>query len=207
MADETNNGIAYLKALRQSDGPSAASPADSASPDGGADTPFHGPERRRSTRYNCRGSARLCEDGCDVSTWVTLSDISMHGCYVEAQATFPVGTLLHMKLEANNVRIETTGTVRVNYPYLGMGIAFSEMSDNSRAQLRELISSLSSRCLVMGPGIASSLPTTPLDAVPVITDPTAAIRALIEFFEGRPILMRDDFLKILKKSQSPEVIS
>ena len=78
---------------------------------------------------SAKAAPRLREDGRDVRTWATFSDVSLHGCYVEAQATYPVGTILHMKLEANGVRVETKGNVRVSYPYLGMGIAFVDMSD------------------------------------------------------------------------------
>ena len=54
----------------------------------------------------------------------------------------------------------------------------------------------------MGPGIASTLPAPkPLEAVPPIANPTAAMLALIEFFENRQMLMREDFLRILRNSQ------
>jgi hypothetical protein len=54
----------------------------------------------------------------------------------------------------------------------------------------------------MGPGIASSLPaSTPLRDVPLITDPAAAVEALVEFFENRQMLMREDFLWLLRRSQ------
>jgi hypothetical protein len=43
-----------------------------------------------------------------------------------------------------------------------------------------------------------------LAAVPLIADPAAALRALTDFFENRQVLMRDDFLRILRKSQRPE---
>ena len=93
-----------------------------------------GSKARRSgeaPRYKCEGSAELREEGCDVRTWATFSDISLHGCYVEAQATYPANTILHMKLEANGVRVETNGNVRVSYPYLGMGIAFLDTSEET----------------------------------------------------------------------------
>jgi hypothetical protein len=84
-------------------------------------------------------------DGCDVHTWAAFTDVSLHGCYVEAQATYPAGAMLPMKLEANGVRLETKGSVRVSYPYLGMGIAFEECrrragpsSGNSWARSRSL---------------------------------------------------------------------
>jgi hypothetical protein len=35
-----------------------------------------------------------------------------------------------------------------------------------------------------------------------IADPTSALRALAQFFENRQTLMRDDFLRILRKSQN-----
>jgi len=164
---------------------------------------YEGAEKRRSPRYKCEGSAEMRETSCDVHTWASFTDISLHGCYVEAQATYPVGTVLQLKLEANGVRVEVTGNVRVCYPYLGMGIAFVNVSEENAARLRDMLSTVLRPSVIMGPGIASSLPASgPLEAVPLISDPTAAIRALVEFFENRQMLMRDDFLRILRQSQS-----
>jgi len=215
MAQEINESVAYLLALRQTSGPgTSAAAARAPEPDmpvapalaAQADTEqFKGAEKRRSARYKCEGSAEIREDGCEVRTWATFSDISLHGCYVEAQATYPAGTVLHMKMEANGVRFETKGTVRVTYPYLGMGIAFSDITEDAVVQLKLLLAKVSRRCLVMGPGIASSLSATdPLKSAPLITNPEAAVTALIQFFEGRQILLRDDFLRILRKSQGTD---
>jgi hypothetical protein len=207
MAEEINEGVAYLRALKTS-GVGAAAPATLQSPAAtssiaDAGERFQGAEERRSPRYKCEGSAEIREDGCDVRTWAAFTDISVHGCYVEAQATYPANTTLHMKLEANGIRVETKGIVRVSYPYLGMGIAFFEMSEDNLSHLKQLLATVSHPCMIMGPGIASSLPATdPLKAVPTISDPAAAVRSLMEFFESRQMLMRDDFLRILKKSQS-----
>lgn len=146
---------------------------------------------------------QICEEGCDVGTWATFTDISLHGCYVEAQATYPAGTLLHLKLEANGIKVESKGSVRVSYPYLCMDIAFSEMSEQDRGRLKELLGTVSRPSVIMGPGIASSLPTCgPLDSVPLISDPAAAIQALIEFFESRHMLIREDFPAVLRQSQT-----
>jgi hypothetical protein len=162
--------------------------------------PFQGPEKRRSTRFKCEGSAELRADNCDVRTWASFQDVSVHGCYVEAQATYPVGTLLGMKLEVNGVGVEARGEVRVNYPHLGMGIAFQEMSEENRAQLKTLLSKISRPTVVMGRRVASSLAGSEGTGVP-IANPAAALRALTDFFENRQMLMRDDFLKILRESQ------
>jgi PilZ domain len=154
-------------------------------------------------RYKCEGSAELHADDCDVRTWASFRDVSLHGCYVEAQATYTVGALLRMKLEANGFRVETRGNVRVNYPYLGMGIAFVEMSEENRAQLKGLLGTISRPTVVMGSRVALSLPTGGASAaVPLIADPAAALQALTQFFENRQMLMRDDFLRILRNSQN-----
>lgn len=217
MAQELNEGVAYLRALKQSASPipattpapatdtQATGPIGSGSPVTDSGERFKGAEKRRSPRYKCEGSAEMREVNCDVRTWATFSDISLHGCYVEAQATYPVGAILHMKLEANGFRVETMGNVRMSYPYLGMGIAFEEMSEEDRTRLKELLASISRPSIIMGPGIASAIPScAPMDAVPLISDPGAAIRALIAFFETRHMLMREDFLMILSKSQSSQ---
>ncbi len=211
MAEEMDEGVAYLRSLKQSGTPlaaSAAAPARETSTEqpaaessalvaDSADQ-FKGAEKRRSPRYKCQGSAELRSDGCDVRTWATFSDISLHGCYVEAQATYPAGTVLQMKLEANGVRLETKGNVRVSYPYLGMGISFVDMSEENQARLRALLATILRPTVIMGPGIASSLPASgPMPAAPLIPDPKAALEALTEFFESRQMLMREDFLRIV----------
>jgi hypothetical protein len=155
-------------------------------------------------RYKGEGNAELREDGRDIRTEASFNDVSLHGCYVEAQATYPVGTILHMKLEANGVRVESKGNVRAAYPYLGMGIAFTEMSEENVARLRELLSKISRPTVIIRRRIASSLPSAGPLHVPLIPNPTAAWVSLIEFFENRRMLMREDFLRILHKSQNPE---
>ena len=210
MADEIDAGIAYLRSLKQpATAPAVhAAPADptpaGAVPAADKGNRFQGSEKRRSPRFKCDGSAEICAEGSKVGTWATFSDISLHGCYVEAQATYPVGTMLHMKLEANGVRIETKGSVRVSYPYLGMGIAFVDTSDETRSQLRAMLSTITHSTVIMGPGIASTIPAAAsLKSLPAISNPGAALEALTEFFESRQMLMREDFLRILRKSQAP----
>jgi hypothetical protein len=55
---------------------------------------------------------------------------------------------------------------------------------------------------IKGSGVASALAALdPVEAFPPITNPSAAIDALIEFFLSRQMLMREDFRRILHKSQ------
>lgn len=209
MAQQPEPGVAYLQALKQASHTGASKPelkvnASQASPEAGDS--YQGTNKRRAPRYKCEGSTELREEGCDVRTWATFTDISLHGCYVEAQATYPAGTILNMKLEANGIRVETRGNVRVNYPYLGMGIAFVGMTEENVHLLRQMLAMISRGPAIVGPGVPSNLPSTSsLAALPKISNPTAAIQELIKFFESRQMLMREDFLRILRKSQTPEM--
>ena len=207
MAPEINDNAAYLRTLKRPAGSDSSADAEyGVEPDTfprAVDCSEKPAERRRAPRYKCEGSAQIREEGASVHTWATFTDVSVHGCYVEAQATYPVDTSLHLKLECNGIRVETKGSVRVNYPYLGMGIAFVELSDENQTRLRQLLARISHPCVIMGPGIASSLPSAnSMESVPLVENPAAAIQELIDFFENRQMLMRDDFLRLLKKSQT-----
>lgn len=204
MTQDSDPGIAYLMALKGA----AAAPARAAEEpvqaqpgDQGPAERYSGSEKRRSQRYKCEGSVEIRADGADVRTWAAFTDISLHGCYVEAQATYPAGALLHMKLDVNGIRVETHGIVRVSYPYLGMGIAFADLTPHNTAELRRLLATVSRPNLIMGPGVASTLPSASAETAPVIANPAAAVQDLIEFFSSRQMLMREDFLRILRKSQ------
>lgn len=210
MTQESDEGIAYLMALKRG---TAAAPAPAhegnreatAGIEPAPQNSYSGAEKRRSPRYKCEGSAEMCEVSCEVRTWATFTDTSLHGCYVEAQATYPVGAVLRLKLEANGQRVEATGNVRVSYPYLGMGIAFVAITEENEARLRNMLASLSRPSVIIEPGLASTLPARgPLEAVPAISDSKAAIQALIDFFETRQMLMREDFLRVLHQSQPKE---
>jgi len=204
MAQENQAGSAYQMAARSGAEASATARTNTAEATTGdsAQKLFQGAEKRRTPRYKCEGKAEICETGCDAPTFATFSDISLHGCYVETQATYPVGTGLRIKLEANGYKIEATGNVRVCYPYAGMGIALVEMTDESRARLKELLASVISRPTIIASAGASSLPARgPKEPAPQISDPRAALQALTDFFESKPILTRDDFLRVLRQSQ------
>jgi len=204
MAEEPNDSVSYLRALKHysqppaSEVPSAAPAIEPAAQVG--DRPPA--EKRRSPRYKCEGSAEMRMEGCDVRTWATFTDVSLHGCYVEAQATYAAGTILDLKLEAKGVRFETKGKVRVTYPYLGMGIAFIDMSEESTVRLKQLLAAVAPAAAIMGPVVTVARPSCgPIGEMPSIQNPAAAVQALVDFFQAHHMLTRDDFLMLISKSQ------
>jgi PilZ domain len=222
MPDEQNAGAAYLAALKQST-PQAAAAATARAPTpqaagpnsamiGARDASGAADERRKSPRYRCQGSAHLREIPSGVSTWATFTDISLHGCYVEAMATFRTGAKLSLTMEVNGFRVESGGEVKVVYPNLGMGIGFTTISDADRERLRELLRSLSRPSVILGarpganPASIRDVEHVSPSASPTmqITNPGAGLQAVMNFFTERHILSKEEFFRILRKSQSPQ---
>jgi hypothetical protein len=208
MAQDLDPGIAHLMALKGAAGaPRHEEPrpsnkkSDSSSGDPSSGERFSIRDKRRSRRYKCEGSAEIRAEGAEIRTWASFTDISLHGCYVEAQSTYPAGALLHVKLDANGIHVETQGIVRVSYPYLGMGIAFADLTPHNTAELRSLLAGVLRADAILRPGVASSLPWASADTATAVADPRATLQALTEFFESRETLTREDFLRIVKKSQ------
>jgi hypothetical protein len=199
--DDIGDGASYLSALKRSVSPQGAGAAPARALDSAAENQ-EGAEKRRSPRYRCQGSAQLRDVEGGASTWATFTDISLHGCYVEASATYRIGAALDMKIEVNGFRVETKGEVRVAYPNLGMGIFFTTMSDEDRERFRQLLRSLSQPSVILGGGIPSPAPKlSRAETLAPVRDPQAVVRAVVDFFEDRQILSREEFFRILKKNQ------
>ncbi|HEX6823374.1 MAG TPA: PilZ domain-containing protein [Candidatus Sulfotelmatobacter sp.] len=206
MSEENREGVGHLLALKRSSQADAASaPGENADPDAPElhGEPHHGGNKRQARRYKCEGSVEMRTEGCDVRTWATFTDISLYGCYIEAQATFPAGTVLNLKLEADGIRVETRGNVRVNYPYLGMGVAFVGMTGENVGRLRRILASASRGCVVEGMDVGCRVAGTEgASGTPVIAEAAAVIRDLMEFFENHETLGRKDFVRMLHGGQS-----
>jgi hypothetical protein len=218
MLDDTSDGADYLSALKQSGSPQAAGAGPARAPAGprSAETrtadvaPSSRPgatsaEKRKSPRYRCKGSARLQEVGSGVTTWATFTDISMRGCYVEAAAPYRVGAALDIRLQARGFQIEAGGEVSVTYPNLGMGISFTRIAEEDRKRLRELLRSISPASAIVGAPGVPPVPSVPEDPRSETLSPAinsrAALQAIKNFFEDRYVMGREEFLRILRKSQ------
>lgn len=196
----SESGADYLRRLKQDEERPAPPP-----PAGVAviEAATGSQERRQSPRYKCQGSAEFRLDGSDVRTWGTCTDLSTDGCYIEMTATYPVGAVVNLGLELSGLHVDVKGEVRVSYPFLGIGVAFREVSHDSQLRLQEMVRSLM-------PATRLGIATTPQSAgiapakvsLPVIVNPAAALQALVDFFEERQSLTKDDFVQLVRKSQS-----
>jgi PilZ domain len=195
-----SNGADYLRWLKhdQQQGQPFAQPATAPAVSEPAESIEPG-ERRANPRYKCEGSATFRTQGSDVRTWGTFTDLSVSGCYVELKATFPVGAIIDLELELNDVRAQLKGEVRVSYPFLGMGVAFHDMTPESRRQVQAMIDSAS-------PAVhkAHALDTESVghpSSLPIIVNAGAALQVLADYFEVHMQLTKEEFVRLLRKSQ------
>jgi len=153
-------------------------------------------ERRQSQRFPCSGSVEFKTEGSDVRMWGTVTDISLHGCYVEMSTTFPVNTRTNLVIESNGVRFHSQATVRASYPFLGMGMCFAGIETAQRAKLEEILAVLAGQETI-GDGVPSE--ESGLAEVVASADPWACMEGVAEFFKKNAALSRDQFCEIAKR--------
>ena len=164
-------------------------------------------ERRRDVRHKCEGVAEFYTEGIDERTHAAVSDISRSGCYLEMQATSPVKTLVDLLITVNGIAVRVKGIVRTSYPLLGMGIAFTDITQDAQLQLEELILLCAVRTTT--PAAEASGPSLPA-AVPgllMIMDAGAALNALASFFQNNQTLTREHFGLLVSKSQNHDSLN
>ena len=152
-------------------------------------------EKRRHPRFKCEGNLELKTDGSTIRTWATFTDISATGCYVEMMTTFPVGTQMELQLGMNGFLVVGKAIVRATYPFLGMGIEFISLPQNSREQLESMVASVTSM------STSRPNPAPSAIALPPIPQPAAVIDALAHYFSVNRTLSTDEFIRLVKESQ------
>ena len=205
LAPDPSNGDESVDYLRRLKGAAVeAAPADAVARGGGgapaAANSNAWKERRQSPRLRCSGSAEFRAEGNDARMWGTVTDVSLHGCYVEMNTTFPVDTKVGLVLKSFGIRIEAPGTVRASYPFLGMGICFAEIEPAQQIQLKKLLAALAGRSAVSN---GMSADENNLKDSLASADPKSFLDGIVEFFQKNQTLSRDEFHQITKRARRP----
>jgi hypothetical protein len=93
------------------------------------------PEKRRSPRYSFIASAELIEEQADVRIASRVSELSLHGCYLDMMNPFPKGTLVLVKIAAGDAFFEARANVIYSQPNMGAGLGFLQVAPDSLAVL------------------------------------------------------------------------
>ena len=71
-----------------------------------------------------------------------LTDLSLGGCYLETGSPFPVRTRIILSMKVAGLGFSAEGVVLVMHPDLGMGVEFTQTTEQQREQLEKFIHAL-----------------------------------------------------------------
>jgi len=92
-------------------------------------------EQRRTPRYSFIASADLIELKADVRIASRVSELSLHGCYLDMMNPFPTGTMVLVKIAAGDAFFEAKAKIIYAQMNMGAGVGFLEVSAESQAVL------------------------------------------------------------------------
>jgi hypothetical protein len=92
-------------------------------------------ERRRTPRYSFVASAEVVADAADVRVAASVSELSLHGCYLDMTNPFPLSTPISIKISAANEVFQSKGRIIYLHPGIGAGVAFLDVAPEYRAVL------------------------------------------------------------------------
>ena len=96
------------------------------------------PERRVAERVNV--SLEAIWEGMSGRREARVTDLSLHGCFLESCAQTSVGEQIRFLLKTPTERwLELTGEVAFYQPMVGFGMKFINISKHDEAMLRQLI--------------------------------------------------------------------
>lgn len=111
-------------------------------------------ERRKYPRYRCQNSIEIhIHNG--PSFWGTVADLSLGGCYAELAIPMEVGTKLRVAIWFGEAKAWAEAEVAHRTPGFGVGIHFTEISEQDQNLIRRFLDSLAP--LARKPLIAAAL--------------------------------------------------
>ena len=132
-----------------------------------------------------------------------LTDLSLGGCYLETGSPFPLRTRIILSMQVAGAHFRAEGVVLVMHSDLGMGVEFTQATDEQRANLEKFI-----RALTSGNGVLPEIMVEPegletTDAVDALPTRTGLEDPLLDLFRRRIELTPEAFQSELRKQRNP----
>jgi len=130
-----------------------------------------------------------------------LTDLSLGGCYLEMASPFPVATRVTLSMRAGGAELRAQGIVRVMHPDKGMGVEFTQGTQENRAAVEKFLGVLTENrtllpeLFVQPEGLETeSISTKPIP--PDLEDP------LLQLFYWQEPLAAEEFHEALRKQRA-----
>lgn len=130
-----------------------------------------------------------------------LTDLSLGGCYLEMASPFPVATRLTLSMRAGGAELRAQGIVRVMHPDKGMGVEFTQGTQENRAAVEKFLGVLTENrtllpeLFVQPEGLETESISSKL-IPPDLEDP------LLQLFYSQEPLVAEEFHEALRKQRA-----
>ena len=84
-------------------------------------------ERRRTPRYIFIACAELYEEHSEERVASRVSELRLHGCYLDMMNPFPPGTIILLKIFAGDLTFQSKARVIYATQNVGAGVAFLDV--------------------------------------------------------------------------------
>jgi len=84
-------------------------------------------ERRRTPRFSFIAHAELREDASQVRVVTRVSELSLHGCYLDMMNPFPPGTIILLKIISGDLTFQSKARVIYSTSNVGAGVTFLDV--------------------------------------------------------------------------------
>jgi hypothetical protein len=96
-------------------------------------------DRRASSRAKCASSVEVYPTGEAAPIRTRTADLSLGGCFLEMPNPLPVGTQIRIALWVQDFKLWANAEVITSTPGFGVGVKFTEMTEQDRNQLKQFI--------------------------------------------------------------------
>jgi hypothetical protein len=96
-------------------------------------------DRRASSRAKCASSVEIYPTGEAAPIRTRTADLSLGGCFLEMPNPLPAGTQIRIALWVKDFKLWVNAEVITSTPGFGIGVKFTEMTEQDRNQLKQFI--------------------------------------------------------------------
>lgn len=99
-------------------------------------------QQRQHPRYKVALPIELRAAGATSPLRAQTGDICLGGCYVEMTSTQKIAREVEITIWVGQEKVQAHGVVVSNHPSFGNGIKFTQVPDDSKERLQQLLQSL-----------------------------------------------------------------
>jgi hypothetical protein len=153
-------------------------------------------DRRQHKRHAFSATAEIVDmvTGARLST--RMADLNRGGCYLDMLSPLPIGSNLRVRICSDGAELTCTAVVRDSQPGMGMGVAFTDLDDASKAVIESWIERVGSPALA---NLSVSPPSEAAKPAPSPEQRDALAVRLIDLLHRKGLLTSSDVASLLRE--------